>query len=255
MITLNLTGIYEGEAENKTYPGKAYFVVRPCVQPPAGLLRAVTCPKKFGAPESANEQLGAYAVLCDADQLPRDINIGARIALSASFWPIAQPTWSERSSQVTYGQRHAVALELVGEVKPAGNKPVPFTFNARVPVLARMRDPRDPSFVTLKCAIPATPPAWVLRDGVNVAKKVNGKPAGFVKASELIDAAELRVPLAALPQVASDDLIDFAGACWPVSIPYFDNKQNEVLWKVVPETRFFVQTAKAVPAEKAASKA
>jgi hypothetical protein len=240
MITLNVVGSYEGNEESKSYPGKVYVYIKPIAVPPAGFLRAVKCPKEYGAAADGMQKLGAFAFLCEPDKVPV-VGIGEKIAASATLWPVMKPYWNKRENNVGYMREMSTVYILDGEVKPSNAKAVPASFSFKGYYVGAVRG--EDGDITVNCQIEDAPPAWVIRE-TRVKKGVN-----FISAAEKLGGVHLSASAEHVPALPGGAPIETRGAVWPVISPYWDEESETVAIQKVPTPVFLV--THAIAAEKA----
>lgn len=131
MLTVNITGKFNGYEESKSQPGMMYLYVKPKATPPAGLLKTVNCPRQYGAALKANQKVSGFAILCKPEEIPA-IEIGQIISLTAECWPISRPMWSDRMNAIVWGNESSPMYILSGKVsqpKDPNLTPPQFTFD------------------------------------------------------------------------------------------------------------------------------
>lgn len=236
MITLTITGSYEGTEESKSYPGMFYIYVRPIAQPPAGVLKAMKCPRNFGAPLDGMQEIGSFAVLCDKQQIP-SADMGEKIGFTAHYWPVSRPIYSEYQNAIIHASESTPVYVLDGAVQPVTSKAAPVAFaikgyNAGTTIDAKTRQ------IKLSVSFDDAPPRWLLRSNVRVRK---GR--GFIVGSEVLGKVVVSVPPDIMPSSRMEDSINLTGVCWPVSSPYYNPRQDAVKIEKVP-TPCFIATGK-----------
>lgn len=243
MISLNVIGSFEGCEESKSHEGKFYAYVKPLAKTPRGILKPVKVKPKFGPVRDGIEIMGMFALICEESQIPT-IGIGEKVSASAVVWPTNTPRWSDRQNSIVPGSETSFQYVLDGEIKPSNAKAKEPTFKADgyYTGALRLKDNR----VRVKCSIEDVPPSWLLR------QQRTRKGKAYMTVQEELGIVQFTVEAGNVPAIPSAAPIEVTGEVWPISEPYFDEKQDSVSNRVIPTPVFF---ANSLNIQKEAAKA